>query len=49
MGQLNDKKLLDEPHIFDSVVYSYASEQVLVVTIVFATHNLVCQGQCRGS
>lgn len=45
VGQLNGKKLFDEPHVFDSVVYSDASEQGFGGYVVSAKHNLVCQGQ----
>ena len=45
MGQLNGKKLFDEPHVFDSVVYSDASEQGFGTYVVSAEQNLVCQGQ----
>ena len=45
MGQLNGKKLFDEPHVFDSVVYSDASEQGFGGYVVSAKHTLVCQGQ----
>lgn len=45
VGQLNGKKLFDEPHVFDSVVYSDASEQGFGGYVVSAKHTLVCQGQ----
>jgi len=45
VGQLNGKKLFDEPHVFDSVVYSDASEQGFGTYVVSAEQNLVCQGQ----
>ena len=45
MGQLNGKKLFDEPHTFDSVVYSDAPEQCFGAYVASAKHTLVYQGQ----
>ena len=45
MSQLNGKKLFDKLHVFESVVYSDASEQGFRGYVISAKHNLVCQGQ----
>ena len=45
VNQLNGKKLFDEPHVFDSVVYYDALEQCYGVYVILGKQNLVCQGR----
>ena len=45
VSHLNGKKLFDEPHAFDYVVYSDVSEQGYGGYVISDKQNLVCHGQ----